>query len=110
MGSKAGWKSVAKGVGNIATFGYLGQREMAKAQAKAAAEYAAGQERVANAIESSSQATPQAVQASSASTQQAAEADVYSANKRKRTMASTANTTYSSPGGSLGSLGGRRTL
>ncbi len=108
MGSKAGWTSAFKGVGNILTFGYLGQKEMAKEQAKAAQQYAAGQERVASAIESTSQATPQAVQASTASTQQAAEADVYSANKRKRTVNSTQNKTYSSASGGLLGLGGRR--
>lgn len=110
MGSSAGWKSVFKGVGNVLSFGYLGQKEAAKAQTAAAMQYALGQARVAEAIESSSQATPQAVQASTTSTQQSAEADVYSANRRKRTIASTANKTYSSAANSLGSMGGRTTL
>lgn len=114
MGSSAGWKSVLGGVANIATLGYYGQyqssKKIAKAQQQAAAAYAASNEKVAAAIESSSQVTPKAVQASTSAPKQAAEADVYSAQKRKRTISSTANKTYATRGSVLGSMGGRSTL
>ena len=114
MGSSAGWKSVLGGVANIATMGYYGQytssKKIAKAQQQAAAAYAASNEKVAAAIESSSQASPTAVQATTNAPQQAAEANVYSAQKRKRTIASTANKTYARTNNVLGSMGGRSTL
>ena len=43
MGSKGGWSSVVTGVANVLTGGYYSANKTAKAQAAAAAQYAAGQ-------------------------------------------------------------------
>ncbi len=86
--------------------GYQGQKKAAKAQAAAAERYAAAQEQTAKAIASSSAAMPGAVQASTASTQEAAERNVYNAQKRKKTSASTVNPRFRG----LGSGGGNSNL
>lgn len=108
MGSSAGWKDV------LTLGGYSSQRKMARAQEQAAQQYAAAAEKQAAAIEAANTATPQAVQATNTSTQQAAEAAVDSQAKRRRSMASTANTTYAkgwggSGGKVLGNTGWGRT-
>lgn len=87
MGSSAGWKDVF-------SFGAYGNaRRMARAQEAQAAQYAKSQEEMAKAIESSNQVTPAAVQASTVDTTQAAEANANSAQKRKKTVASTQTST-----------------
>lgn len=101
MGSKAGWKDV------MSFGGYSAQRKMARAQEQQAAQYAAAQEKVANAIENSNQVAPAAVKASVDNTQEVAESNAYAQQKRKRTIASTVHGQKS--GSSLGgssSLGG----
>lgn len=101
MGSSAGWKDV------LSFGGYSAQRKMARAQEQQAAQYAAAQEKVANAIESSSQVAPAAVKASVDHAQEVAEGNVYAAQKRKRTIASTvAGQKSGSALGGSSSLGG----
>lgn len=99
----------AIGIGLSALAGYAGhksQKRMAKAQTQAAERYALAQENTAKAIASSAAAAPGAVQAPTASTQEAAEADVYKAQKRKKTTASTVNARFRG----LGAGGGKRNL
>ena len=67
------------------------QRKMARAQQAQAEAYAASQEQMADAIAASSKASPAAVQASTADVSEAAASNVYSAQKRKKTVASTQN-------------------
>ncbi|MBQ5666239.1 MAG: hypothetical protein IIV41_10325 [Akkermansia sp.] len=100
MGSKGGWM-------DIFTMGsYSAQRNMARAQASAAERYAKAQEAQAKAIASSSAAQPGTVQASTASTQEAASRNVYNAQKRKKSTASTVNQRFRG----LGSGGGKQNL
>lgn len=88
MGSSAGWKDVA-------SFGAAGrQRKVARAQAQAAEQYAAEQERLAQAMKAANQAQVQAVQASAADPQEAAQAAVETKQKRKKSISSLANTSY----------------
>ena len=87
MGSSAGWKDVL-------SFGAYGNaRRMARAQEYQANQYAKSQEQMAQAIEASNKVTPSAVQASTVDTTQAAEANANSAQKRKKTVASTQEST-----------------